>query len=219
MGLFSFIGGLFGAGAQKKASNEAEAAQLGYLNKGLDLQKQQYDQSRADSLPWLEAGTAALSGQQDLLGLHGGDTQAGAIEALRQSPGYQSLYRNGEEALLQNASATGGIRGGNTHRGLADFGADTLSQIIQQRLGNLGGLSSQGGATGQYLGGLGANYANQGSGLYGNMGQVRAGGLLTRGGITSGMWKSAGSFADEIASAIAGGGGGGGGFAQSMFGG
>jgi hypothetical protein len=74
--------------------------------------------------------------------------QGAAITALQASPYYQSLYKNGLEANLQNASATGGIRGGNEVRSLADFGADTLNQTIQQQLSALAGLAGMGqGAT------------------------------------------------------------------------
>lgn len=196
MGLFTFLGGLFGAGSAKKASKNAEAAQLDYLNRALTAEQQQNAQSRTDLAPWRDAGGAALVQQGDLTGIHGNDPQAAAIAQLQASPLYQSLYRNGLEANLQNASATGGLRGGNEGRSLADFGADTLSTTIQNQLGNLGALSGQG---------LQATNSTVSSGdaltqaiaqILGNQGQVRAGGILTRGGINSSIWNNFGNFLD-----------------------
>jgi hypothetical protein len=124
---------------------------------------------------------------------------------------------HGQEAVLQNASATGGIRGGNTQTGLANFGRDTLAMAIQQQLQNLGGIANMGlGAAGS-VGGFGANQANAVAGLQQNIGQNNSSNILTRGGINAGMWNSAGGFLDSAVSAALGafpglGGGGGGGF-------
>lgn len=67
-----------------------------------------------------------------------------AIDALKNSPLYQSLYHNGEQAILANASATGGLRGGNAETSLYNLGNNTLAQVYQQQLANLGSLSSLG---------------------------------------------------------------------------
>lgn len=202
MGLFSFVGGLIGGGKSKKASRNAEAAQLEYLNKALGEEQRQYDTSRSDFLPYLTEGKEGLTGYADLVGTNGADQQGAAISALQSSPLYQSLYRNGEEALLQNASATGGLRGGNTQRGLADFGADTLSNVIQQQLAQLGGLAGMGMGSTQAISNLGAQSATNRANLYGQQGQVRAGGILTRGGINAQNWNNAGSFLDDAVSNI-----------------
>lgn len=219
IGLFSFIGGLFGAGAQKKASRGAEAALIASLDKGIAQQQSQYDQNRADFMPYLQAGTDALGGIRGLTGLNGNDALQSAITGLQNSPLYGSYVRNGEEALLQNAAATGGLRGGNLQRGLADFRYDALAQTIQQQLGNLGNVAGMGlGATGQNAG-LGTQISGNITNLLGQQGQARADGLLTRGGITAGMWNNAGNFLDSaVMSALgAGAGPGGAGFNFGQF--
>lgn len=133
--------------------------------------------------------------------------QQGAIDALKGSPLYTSLYRNGEDALLSAASATGGLRGGNTQGALANFGADTLANVIQQQLSNLGGIAGMGQNAVNSAGSFGAGTASSVSNLLGNQGQVRAGGLLTRGGISAAQIGALGGIGDQIASAVAGGGG------------
>lgn len=133
-----------------------------------------------------------------MIGLNGPEAQQAAIARLQSSPLFQSLYRTGEEAVLQNASATGGLRGGNTQRSLADFGADTLAQVIERQLANLGGISGRGQQAVSDVSGIGANLTQAIAQILGQQGQVRAGGILTRGGINSGMWNNAGSFIDSL---------------------
>lgn len=225
VGLFSFIGGLFGGGEQKKAANQAMQAQTAALNRAIDIGNQQFQQTRSDYMPYTQAGTAAIGDIGKLLGLNvgpgysimetgatqaGQDDQAAAIEKLRLGPLYQSLYRNGEEALLQNAAATGGIRGGNTQRGLADFGSDVLANVYQNQLSNLSGVAGLGlGATGS-VASFGANNANNAAGLTTQIGQAQANNYLARGRINAQNWSNAGSFLDNAVSAGLGGAGGGG---------
>lgn len=202
MGLFSFVGGLFGGKSKKKAATKAADAEIAYLQKGLDETARQFDLSRADQLPWLEAGQDALGAQTDLLGLGGAGEQAAAIAALKESPLFQSLFATGNEAIMGNAAATGNLRGGNTINSLASFGRDTLSQVIQNQLANLGGISAQGGATGAGLGALGANAAANMSNLYGQQGGARSDMHLIKGGINAQNWANAGSFLDNAASSF-----------------
>lgn len=171
-------------------------------NKGIAEQQRQFDTTRADFAPYLAAGTGALDGLGDLVGINGDPEQQAALDALKESPFYQSLFRNGEEAVLQNAAATGGIRGGDTVRGLADFGADTFMQTIQQQLSSLGGLANMGlGATGS-VANFGAQKSDAITQLLGQIGGTQAQGALTRGGINAANWQNAGSFLDDTVSSF-----------------
>lgn len=107
---------------------------------------------------------------------------------------------------MQNASATGGLRGGNVQRGLADFRSDAFVDVLNQQIARLAGVAGLGQGATDSVSAFGANKANNVASLYGNMGQVRAGGLLTRGGINNQMWNNAGSFLDNSAKNIASGG-------------
>lgn len=104
--------------------------------------------------------------------------QQAAIDQLQASPLYQSLYRNGQNTITANASATGGLRGGNVQRSLANFGADTLSTVIENQLSHLAGISGQGQTTGGTLGALGAGTSTNISNLTVAQGGARAGGIL-----------------------------------------
>lgn len=109
--------------------------------------------------------------------------QQAAISQLQQSPLYQSLFNTGQQTILANAAATGGLRGGNTQNSLARFGSDTLAQTIQQQLQNLGTVSGAGQSAAGTLGQLGSNSTNQISNLTTQQGANTAGGILGQGAI------------------------------------
>lgn len=211
MGIFSFVGGLLGGRAAKKGSKKAMQAQVAAMEKGIAEQQRQYDLTRADFEPFRATGVKALGGLGDLTGTNGAGAQQAAIDALRASPFYQSLFANGQESLLQTAAATGGLRGGNTQGALADFGRDTLMQTIERQLASLGGLAGMGMGATEAVGNFGANKAGAVTNLLVGQGQARAANHLTRAGINAGMWKSAGNFLDDVVGAAVGAGAGPGG--------
>lgn len=159
--------------------------------------------------------------------ISGQQAQQSAIDQLKASPLFQSLFRTGEEATLQNASATGGLRGGNVQNSLANFGSDTLAKVIQQQLQNLGSLSGQGLNAATSAGGLSANATNGIAGLFGDQGQARAGGIIGKSNANQQMYNSIADGAGQIAGAFmpvpgaggaggAGASGGGGGIMSSL---
>ncbi len=180
MGIFSSIASFFGASKKKKAAGQAAAAQQAAAQQAIDAVTAQQAATQASLAPWTEAGRKALSGQSDLLGLNGGSMQADAIAALKDSPLFQSLFRTGQETILQNGSATGGLRGGDIQSSLANFGSDTLARVIQNQLANLGGISEGGNATATNIGQLGAGTATNVAKLRVGQGQAQAGGILGR---------------------------------------
>jgi len=155
----------------------------------------QADGSHRDLSPYTTGATDGAAGQQ------------AAIDALKESPLYQSLYRNGKEALLSAGAATGGLRGGNMQGALANFGADTLSQVIQNQLANLGGIANMGQGSAGQLGSFGANMANQVGAQMNNQGMARSNASMLNGALTANQWKSAGDGLDSVLSSIFGGGG------------
>lgn len=204
MGLFSSIAGIFGAASKKKAAKKASAAQQQAAQQGIDAVSAQNALTQKNFAPYLEAGSKALGAQSDLLGLNGTGVQGSAIDALRASPLFQSLFGNGQEAILNNASATGGLRGGNIQRSLADFGADTLAKTIESQLAALGGLSGQGFNAATNGGQLGAASAEQIAQLLGNKGAAKAGGILGKAAANQELYANLGNLATDVASAFKG---------------
>lgn len=216
MGLFSSIAGIFGAAKKKKAAGKAADAQIAALQQGIGAvtQQQAQSQARIDEamkafLPFIQGGTEAFQAQGDLLGLGGADKQAAAIAALEQSPLFKRTIASGTDLTLANASATGGLRGGNVQRGLADFGADTLASVIQDQLTRLGGLSGQGlGAAGSQAqgqlgaGALGADAASALASLFSGQGAAKAGGILGKANASAEMYGHIAGGLGSLASAF-----------------
>lgn len=177
------VGGLLSSNAQSSAADKAANAQINAANTGasaqvqstqlgIDEQRRQFDAVRQLLAPYASAGTGALSAQQGLLGLNGAPAQQSAIDALQNSPAFTSMTRSGENAILQNASATGGLRGGNVQGALAQFRPALLAQLIQQQFQNLGGITSLGQNAAAGVGNAGMNTGNAISGLLGNQGNA-----------------------------------------------
>ncbi len=159
------------ARADQEAANAAAAAATQQAQAGLD--------------PYAQAGTNSLAMQQALAGALGPEAQAKAYEALRGGPAYAQMMEAASGGILQNASATGGLRGGNTQAALGQLGPEILQQLIQQQYGQLAGLSQQGfGAASQQgqFGLQGVGLGMQGTGMSGQLqqdiGAYRAGGIL-----------------------------------------
>jgi len=104
--------------------------------------------------------------------------QQQAITALQDSPQFQALQQQGENAILQNASATGGLRGGNVQGALAQFRPALLSSLIDQQYSRLGGLTSIGQNAAAGVGNAGMSTGTNVSNLLGQQGAARAGGIL-----------------------------------------
>ena len=132
------------ASAQRKAASQASAAQEASSLAAIDEQRRQFDFSQELMTPFISAGNNALDQQQTLLGLNGNQAQQNAINGIQNSAEFQTYLNQGENALRQNASATGGLRGGNTQAALAQFSPQLLNQMINQKYSNLGGLTALG---------------------------------------------------------------------------
>lgn len=173
--------GAYSANQQKKAAKSASEAQTQSTDMGIAEQQRQFDAVQKLLEPYVGAGSNAVTAQQNLIGLGGNAEQQKAIDALKNSAQFGELTRQGENSILQNASATGGLRGGNVQASLAQFRPQLLSQMIEQQYGRLGGIAQlgQASAAGQASAGLqtGSNIAN----LYGQQGAAQAGNALAQG--------------------------------------
>ena len=202
------FGGITGAKQAGKAAEQAGQLQSQMYGRGIDEQRRQFDklielmspyvgagQSAMGRLtPYEQAGAQAFEQQKQLAGLSGADAQQKAISGLEGSPIYQQLLQQGENAMLQNASATGGLRGGNVQGALAQYRPAMLNQLIEQQYSKLGGLAGTGlgvtsglvnmgqaSAAGQA--GQGMNMASNIGNLLANQGAAQAGGIMGRGSI------------------------------------
>lgn len=203
MGLFSFVGGLLGSGSQKKAAKNASAAMVAALQQGIDQQNAFNQQTRADYAPYLQAGTGALGQLTSLQGLNGNDARSQAFSSLVESdPRYATLFDRGQDTILANASANGGLRGGNTQAALAELSPNVLASVYDMVMSGLQGTAGLGlGAQGNVTQ-AGQGVTNNITNLLGEIGGTKANGFLARGRINSDNWQNAGSFLDKAVSSF-----------------
>lgn len=181
------VGGLISSDAQRSSGNKAADAQVQAAQLGVDEQRRQFDAIQKLLSPFIQGGTGALTEQQNLLGLNGAGAQQTSINALQNSPQFKALQDQGTNAILQNASATGGLRGGNTQAALAQFSPALLAQTINDRYSQLGGLTSLGQNAAAGVGNAGLQTGGQISQLLQQQGAAQAGAYLSAGKSQAGL--------------------------------
>jgi hypothetical protein len=192
-------GALLSSSATKSAANTASDAQSRAAQLGIDQQNKQFESVQRLLSPFVTAGMGGLTGQQDLLGLNGMQAQQTAIGGIQNSPQFAAMQKAGNDNILANASATGGLRGGNVQGALAQFSPSLLSSLIDQQYQRLGGLTSLGQNAAAGVGNAGMATGTNISTLLGQQGSALAGGALLNGRADVGMVNSLnsqfGSFA------------------------
>lgn len=165
---------------------------------------------------YTSSGAAALGAREALLGLRGPEAYQEQIDLIEQSPQMQAMLGQSEEAILQNAAATGGLRGGNVQEALMRNRPQVLNALIGQRMQGLEGLSSQGLGASQFLlgsaqqatrdvAGMGqqamltrtanqANAARAMADLFAQQGEAAAAGKTAQGGLLGGAIGSLGGM-------------------------
>lgn len=167
----------------KSAAKDAAQAQTNANNQAIGEQRSQFEAMQKLLAPYVQAGNTALDQQQNLMGLNGLGRQQSAISDIEQSPFLQSMYKQAENAILQNAAATGGLRGGNIQSALADNRMNMLAQAVQGQMQNLGGLTSLGQNAAAGVGSQGMNMASNIGQLHQNSGNAQANARITSGSI------------------------------------
>lgn len=198
-----------------RAASSAASQQANAANRAADLQNEQYQQTRRDQMPWMEAGGRALTKLEKEV-----DYTPFGMNEFTADPGYAFRLKQGMNALNNQAAARGGLISGNALRAAQGYGQEMGSQEYQNafnryqternaRLNPLQSLAGVGQTTAQQLGVAGAANA----GAVGNYltGGAAAGAAGTVGGanaISSGL----GTYlnynqGNNLLSALRGGGG------------
>jgi hypothetical protein len=169
---------VIGGVTQSRAAKSAAGAQERSAQVGIDEQGRQFDEMRRLLQPYVDVGQPALTAQQAQLGLLGPEQQQAAINQIAGSPLLQALTQQGEQALLQRASATGGLRGGNIQGALAQFRPAMLQAALDQQYARLGGLTTIGQNAAAGVGAAGMNTGANTAELLGRAGAAQAGGII-----------------------------------------
>lgn len=187
----AIIGGVV---ASKSASKAADAQQAS-SEAGIAEQRYEFDKAQELLKPYVDAGNSAVTAQGDLLGLNGPDAQKKAVAGVESSPEFDAITRQGETSILQNASATGGLRGGNVQAALAQFRPQLLAQLIQSRFGQLGSVVGTGQASAAGTAAAAQNTGNNITSLLGQIGAAQAGSALATGQAVNNVTNSIGTLA------------------------
>lgn len=176
-GVGSVASSAIGAGAAKKAGQAQEQAAM----LGVEEQRAAREDLAKRLEPYAAAGGPALQAQMAALGLRGPAEQATFVSQQEQSPIFEALAKQQEEAILQNASATGGLRGGNVQAALAQFRPALLNQFLTQQYERLGGMTTLGQQSAAGVGSAGMTAASNIGELLGQAGAAKAGAALGAG--------------------------------------
>lgn len=161
-GLATAAVGAYGAHETSEAGKDAARAAGNASAQEVAENRRQYDQTREDQLPFLEAGYDALDRQQAVLN---GDTSGfdnSADYLFRRDQGFRGL--NAGLAAAGNAGP-GGFSGGADADRIA-LGQGLAGQAIDNYWARLAGRAGQAQSSAQNLGGLGAQYAGANGDAY-----------------------------------------------------
>lgn len=177
----SIIGGVMSSRSQRKAGDRAADAQVQAAQLAEEGIQSRFEEVQKLLAPFVQGGVGAFGQMGALAGTQGNQAQQAAIEALKASPAFTSMQSAGQNAILQNAAATGGLRGGNVQASLAQFDPALLASVIQDQYGRLGGLAQMGQASAAGVGSAGMSAQSQIAQLQQQMGAARAGQALNTG--------------------------------------
>lgn len=184
-----------GANASQNAAQTQAGAAAGANANTMAM----FQQEQANLQPWLTSGGNANAALQNWMGIGPGGTINQNAPGMQQfnpsmlpnDPSYQWQLQQGQNAILNNASAMGGVFSGNTASALQNYTQGLASTDYQNALNNfnnyqnsiysrLGGISSTGANAAGGVAGLGATASGQ---ISNNM--IGAGNALAAGQVGS----------------------------------
>lgn len=228
MGFFDGISKIFGGGGNPvgqiigsvigaRSANKATDRLTENLGRAMGVQQDVYRDFQKDISPYQNVGDNALMelyrsrgggvSSQDfmraVLGHYGQAQQAKVYSDVAASPEMQAMQQAASDALLANASATGGLRGGNVASAQMKIAPQILQALMEQKYSRSQQMQEQMNQNQRMLAGMGLqatgmsgqagqNYANAMQGLHTGVGQAGYEGQLAKGtylnqGINAGM--------------------------------
>ena len=180
------VGAVVGGVLQNNAANKASKAQQKAADQSVAEQRREYDLTRQDQMPWLQAGSNALGLQQNYLN--------GDWSGFYNSPDYKYALDQGLNSIDHRAAANGGLFGGGNTKDAMTFASGLATQNANNYYSKLAGLSQTGSNTAQNLGQLGMGMANSIGNAYTNAGNARASAYQQQGDNWSGLAQGLGNL-------------------------
>lgn len=189
------VGDYLGGKEQASAARYAARKQSNAANRALQLQRDIWQQGRADLLPYINLGSRNIAGLESRVnkGFTSGDFTA--------DPGYAFRLAEGEKSINRASGVGGSPYSGATLKALNRFNQDSASsefdrayQRWQQGTANLMDLVNLGRVASANAAGVGADFGRSASDLM--MGDANAQGAaaIAGGNATAGMYSSLGSL-------------------------
>ena len=171
-------GSLIGAGASYLGAKEQAKAAGKAADTSAAIQREMFQQSRADMEPWRQTGQGALYSMADLMGVpvegqtrspqYGSFMDYFGAEDFQKDPGYDFRMGEGVKALDRSAAARGNLFSGAQGKALTQYGQDYGSnefmnaynrwnQDRDRQYNRLAGLSGTGQTSAQQIGQWGMN--------------------------------------------------------------
>lgn len=125
------IGSITGANKQAKAAQQAANTQAAAADRASQVQWDMYDQTRADLMPYADAGRDSLAQLMGQMGPDGYFSQTYTGQDIYSDPSYQFRLQQGQDAIQSSAAARGGLLSGATLKALQGYGQDMASQEYQ----------------------------------------------------------------------------------------
>lgn len=174
------VGAYASSSAQKKAAKAAAGASQQATDQTVAEQRRQYDQSRADQLPFLQAGQGALKRQEAYL--------TGDTSGFENSADYKFAVDQGFKGLNRGLARNGALWSGGGDADRIALGQGLATQYGNNYFNKLAGQAGQGQSSANTLGGLGANMANNIGNAYGNNALAQSQSAYNRANATSNMY-------------------------------
>ncbi len=122
------LGSITGANKQAKAATQAADTQLTASREASEIQKDMYDQTRKDLMPYADAGRNSLNQLVGQMAPNGYFNQTYTGQDIYDDPSYQFRLNEGLDAVQSGAAAQGGLLSGATLKALQGYGQDMASQ-------------------------------------------------------------------------------------------
>lgn len=172
------VAAVAGAGASIYSANKAASAQKKAAAQSADIQRQQYEQTRADLAPYRDVGGAALGQYQGLLGMKGKDAQQAALSQYTESPFLSQLVDRTTRAVDASRAARGGLFSGGTAQEIGDRAGQLYLGDYNNYLSRVGGLVDTGYGAATQTGQFGQNAAAGQANSALAAGNAKAGGYI-----------------------------------------
>lgn len=149
-------------------ANSAADAESAAMQAAIDEQRRQYDTTRQDLMPWMQAGQGALNNLQN------------PATAYQASPGYAWARSEGQRDIGNQFAARGAGQSGNALRALSEFQTGLAQQDYGNWWNQQAGLAGVGQSATTNAAAMGQNTAGNVGNYLAGQGQSRASGIWNR---------------------------------------